>query len=157
MSCKPPPLARGRGRRAQQGALWENLTTRPSCGILRLLGYPSAAVSATDEADQPQENTTRPSERSATVPRLVPAPVPAAAPPSPLRLCCLVWVWSMRDGMGHVQAKAWAMRAFSGWLLSGHSPQSPPPLTGLPPRCLCQPWLPTGHGMERPHAHANRR
>jgi hypothetical protein len=117
----------------QQGEVWENMTTRPSCGILGLLGHPSAAAGATSEADQSREATSRPSWRSATVSRLVPAPVPAAAPLGPLRLCYFVWAWSMRDGADHMQAKAWAMKAFSWWLLSGHSPQSPPPWTRLPP------------------------
>jgi hypothetical protein len=139
------PRSRG-GRRAQQGELWENMITRPSCSILGLLSPPAAAAGATYKANQPREDPTRPSWRSTPPPRPVPAPVPAA-PPSPLRQCCPVWAWSMRDGVDRLQAKAEAMRAFSWWPCAGNSPWSPPPYTGLPPSRLCIFVLPPGSGI----------
>ena len=80
--------------------------------------------------------------RCATAPRLVPAPVPAASPLDPLRLCCPLWAWSMWDGVGNLQADAVALRALSWGLLSWHWHLSLPSLLCSPLRRLCRPTMP---------------
>ena len=80
--------------------------------------------------------------RCATAPRLVPAPVPAASPLDPLRLCCPLWAWSMWDGVGNLHADAVALRALSWGLLSWHWHLSLPALLCSPLRRLCRPTMP---------------
>jgi hypothetical protein len=56
-----------------------------------------------------------------------------------------------------MQADIVAIRAVAWWLLSWHWHLWLSPFPYWPPRDLCSLFLPLGHGMERPHAHANRR